>query len=427
MTIILGTKLRMDFCSIERKSGVYPRRVPDSLTTTLMYHYVGSLFLMDSEEELISRYFEERQAHRGTREQSVNARRYELSFVLNLLHKAGKRLDTITTQDALGVFRAIRSMGPVDEGGDGTLSRNYSRRVIVTFKSFLTWYADNGGRIDTRKIKPVKAPGMDFAAKKKEDLLTREEIERVLTACTTSRDRAIIATLYDGSLRPGEVVGLKWGDLIRDDYGIRIVLKTPKTGKERPIRFVFAVPYINQWENDYPLPIAPTAPVFLQTVRHSHNYAPLTYAGLAKTISRLRKRTGINKLTPSIFRPSKITHDVEEGTDLQYVMLKNWGTMRTPMIDVYAKPGKDYVDRVALEKSGIAQKKPAKKTVTLAPKVCPECQTLNPANAAYCVTCGYGLTPDTRARRGTVLDVLADLATKDPEGFMDALKTLKKS
>ncbi len=378
-----------------------------------------------AELDLISQYFNERQAQKGTKEQSIAARHDEIKFAVRILHDQGGRLDTITTAQALRVVNKIRKLGPVDSGGTGKISKNYTRRTLVTFKSFLMWYADNGGNLDVKKIKPVTAPGMDFGAKKESDLLRRDEVERVINACINSRDRAIVATLYDGSFRPGEVLTLKWGDLERDQYGVRVLLKTPKTGKERPIRFTYAVPFLNQWEMDYPLPLTPDSPLFTQTVKHSHQYEPLTKDGLAMLIRRLRKKSGVENLTPSILRPSKITHDVEDGTDLQYIMVKNWGTLKTPMIDVYAKVGQDYVDRIALERAGIKHEvKRGPKGKKLVPVQCPECGTLNPSGAMYCMICRAGLSEDTTARKGTVLDVLRDMAKRDPEGLVEALKKL---
>ena len=380
-----------------------------------------------AELDLVSQYFEERESQKGTKRQSIESRLSEIRFAVKILHENGGRLDTITTRQALQVFKTIRSMGPAGDGGDGTLSQNYTRRIIVTFKSFLMWYADNGGSLEEKKIKGVTAPGMDFEAKSKDDILTRDEVEQVIEACTTSRDRAIIATLYDGSFRPGEIIGLKWGDLIRDDYGIRVMFITPKTKKERPIRFTYAVPFLNQWETDYPLPVTPDAPLFTQTVRHSHIYAPLTKDGLAMFIRRLRGRIENEeikkKLSPSIFRPSKITHDVEDGSDVSYICMKNWGSLKTPMIDVYAKPGQGYIDRIALEGAGIKHEvRHGPKGKALAPVQCPECGTLNRTGARYCDTCRAGLTEDATTHKDTMMDVLKRLAKEDPAGLLDALK-----
>jgi hypothetical protein len=109
-------------------------------------------------------------------------------------------------------------------------------------------------------------------------------------------------------------------------------------------------------------------------------------------IRRLKKKTGIEKLKPSIFRPTNITHDVESGKDLTYVMKKNWGHF-TKTINIYAKPGREYMDRVALSAAGIKQAPRTGQTSgSLKPLICPRCHTLNPTGAEHCIHCGYGLT-----------------------------------
>jgi len=335
----------------------------------------------------------------------------ETRAAIKILHRQGGRLDTITTAQALKVVNEIREshdLRKVSEKLEDGFSQNYSRRVIMSFKALLLWYSENTvifntpdgetkelkGNLNWKKIKAIEALGIDWDVKKSGDMLTDVEFQAVMDACTSSRDRAIVATLYDGSLRPGEIIGFTWGDLIRDDYGIRMSFITPKTKRERHIRFTYAVPFLNAWELDYPIEMTPSSSLFLQTVMHSHQYEPLTIGGLAMFIRRLKKRTGIKKLKPSIFRPSKITADVASGTDLQYIMLKNWGTLKTPMIDIYAKPGQDYVDKIALEMAGITHKVVKRQESSLQPVICPACQTLNQTGAVYCVQCGKGLSPE---------------------------------
>ncbi len=350
--------------------------------------YIETGKISRDEANLISLFLFERQSQRGITPQTALARCSEILAATRCLHDAGGELVALTNQDVLRAVAGIRAAG---------FTQNYTHRSLQTFKSFLLWYSENGADLNEKKIRGIKTPGMDWKTKKPEDLLTIEEVERTMDACTSSRDRAIISFLYDGAFRPSEIVGILWKDLEFDDYGIKMEFKTPKTGFTRQIRFTYAVPFLKTWKDDYPLDLAPTSPVFLQTKKHSLEYIPLTYNGVAMLLRRLKKSTGIQKLRPGIFRPTNITHDAEEGTDHTYLMLKNFGHMRTQMLAVYVRPNKEYIDRVALEKAGIKLKvEPRKKRVSLKPIQCPECKTLNPASATYCMTCTTGLTEETR-------------------------------
>lgn len=353
-------------------------------------HYREKGDLSREEEALITRYLFERQSERGTTIPSMVARTHELMTASRHLHKAGGRLDLVTTQGVLETVIGIR------EGG---YSKNYTHRTIQTFKAFLFWCIDEGlnDQVEERKIRKIRSPGMDWHTKKSEDLLTRDEVDQVLEACQSSRDRVIIAVLYDGGFRPGELPTMTWKDMIKDDYGYRMEFITPKTGHERFIRFTMAVPYINAWRLDYPGQVLPDSPVFLQTRGHSRDYEPLALGGIQSLFKRIRKRTGIAKLTPAIFRPTRMTHENEEGMDQTYLMMKNFGHLKTQMLAVYVKPNKAHIDQVALEKAGIKKKEKEEKLGTLAPIICPECQTMAPSGSQWCPACGYGLTDDARS------------------------------
>lgn len=364
------------------------------------------------EVDLILLHFSELEALKELRASTMRARGHDLIRASDFLHKAGGTYDNCTTAQVLKAVKGMRSAG---------FSRNTQRMMISSFKKFIKWRIEEGADIDLKKIVQIKAPAMNYDSKKAEDLLKKEEFEQVIAACRNSRDRAIIALLYDGSHRPVEVVNLKWSDLIEDDRGFAVRTKE-KTGKERFIRLTYAVPFLTIWQMDRG-PYTPEDPVFITKARG--DVRPITNATLAYLIKELRARTGIQKLKPSIFRPSKITHDVEDGLDHSYLMMKNWGSLSTRMLAVYAKPSREYIDRVALGHAGIKHEvKRGVRGKKLAPTQCPECGTLNQSGAIYCMICRAGLTQDATARHGTILDVLRDIAKRDPEGLLEALKNL---
>jgi integrase/recombinase XerD len=373
---------------------------------------VNKLRLSRAEVDLILLHFSELEAMKDLQASTMRARGHDLIRAADFLHKAGGTYDNCTTAQVLKAVKGMRSAG---------FSRNTQRMMISSFKKFIKWRIEEGAAIDLKKVMQIRAPAMNYDSKKAEDLLTKDEFEKVIAACRNSRDRAIIALLYDGSRRPVEVVNLKWVDLLEDDQGFTVRTKE-KTGKERFVRLTFAVPYLTIWQMDRG-PYTPEDPVFITKARG--DVRPITQSTLVYLIKELRARTGIKKLKPSIFRPSKITHDVEDGLDHSYLMMKNWGSLSTRMLAVYAKPSRDYIDRVALEHAGIKHEvKRGPKGKRLAPVQCPECGTLNPSGAMYCMICRAGLTEQTTARKGTVLDVLRDMAKRDPEGLVEALKKL---
>ncbi|KUG05668.1 integrase [hydrocarbon metagenome] len=375
---------------------------------------VNKSSLSRAEADLILEFFTEIQALKGISDSTVRSRGHDLIRAAAFLHEAGGTYDNFSAAQILRAISGIRKAG--------TFTLNTYRQMIATLKRFSLWMIEEkAADIDQKKIRKIKYPKMDYKAKKRDDLLTKDEFERVIAACHNSRDRALLALLYDASCRPVEVVNLKWRDLVADEHGLSLTT-SEKTGIERHIRLTYSVPYLTAWEMDRGKH-GPDDAVFV--TRDRRGVRPITHATLNFLCRALRDSTGIEKLKPSIFRPSKITHDVEDGLDRSYIMVKNWGSLSTKMIDVYAKPGDEYVDRVALEHAGIKHEvKRGPKGKRLAPLQCPECGTLNRSGALYCDTCRAGLTEDSTARLGSIADVLKRMAKEDPEGLVEALKKL---
>ena len=377
-----------------------------------------------TEADLISAFAFEIQAQRGTSDSGMLTRAWSLVRVAVALHKFNSSLDSVTTEDALKIISSLRSE---------EYSKNYLNDLIKAFKRFLLWRIENGvSTLNEKKIRAVRSPGMDWSAKKTADMLTKEEVLRAIDACTNSRDRAIISMLYDGSLRPVDLRKLTWEDVTFDEHGA-LIRTSAKTGKKRVIRLTLSTPYFAQWRTDYPGKPEGSASVFVshriyQSVGGEH--VPLEMDAIVRLIRSLRQKTGIERLSPSIFRPSRITHDVTDGYDTSYLMLKNWGTLKTSMLQVYAKPGEDFITNYAMEKAGIKiSQKVKERSHTLDPITCPQCSTINPPGKRFCGQCGSTLTEEAKTNVETVSQELRMMFVKNPKAqtiFTELLAELQK-
>jgi len=375
------------------------------------------------EASLISSFIFEIQAQRGSADSTMLTRAWSLIRVAVTLHTFGFKLDNLETEEVYRLLNQIRQSG---------ISKNYLNDQIKALKRFLLWRIENGvTTLNEKKIRAIKAPGMDWSTKKPGDMLTKEEVLTVIKACTSSRDRAIVSMLYDGSLRPVDVRQLTWAAVTFDDYGV-MIRTAAKTGKERTIRLTFSTPYLSQWRSDYPGEPEGFVPVFVshRTYRtYGGEHVPLEMDAIVRLIRSLREKTGIQKLQPSIFRPSRITHDVEDGYDASYLMLKNWGTLKTPMLQVYAKPGAEYMTNYALEKAGIQTPgKTRERSKALDPITCPRCSTLNPPGKKFCGQCGFTLSEEAKEQLDTTSQKLQKIFATNPKAeaiFLDLVKELK--
>lgn len=392
------------------------KTLPEVLDAALYKNKVN-----ENEASAILMHLAEIHSQKGIRESSMIARAKDLISSSRFIHEVGGELHHCNTEQVLKAVSKIRTAG---------FTTNTERMTIASLKRFLIWQIENGTEdLNLNKIKKIKVPKMDFNAKKREDLLTYDEVQVVIDACRNSRDRAIIALLYDGSNRPVEIKNLLWADVTFDDYGIRI-RTSEKTGNERWIRLTLAVSYLSTWRQDYSAmidhEIQPNDPVFIALIRDDKgNPRPINYSTLNNLILTLRERTGIKKLRPGIFRPTKITHDVENGYDPAYIMMKNWGSLSTRMLAVYAKPGSEYIDKVALEKAGLKRQETSSfRKDILKPIQCPICNTLNPGSADYCIKCGRSMTERAAVIQEDLIEKLRTIAKERPEELIEAIKKL---
>lgn len=311
-------------------------------------------------------------------------RTVQASLIEQCLGIIGKPLPEITTDDLLKVRDTVTA---------SDYRPNYQRRLILSLRRFFLWYGKGAG-LDLEEIKSIKLPKGQWKTKKPEDMLTPADVETVLKAVKNARDRAFLAMLWDGSNRPVELLTLNWEDIGADQYGY-FFKTSAKTGKERHIRLTISIPYLEAWKRDYPGEPAGQNPVFVTVHKVNGKNIRWTRDAASALMKELRRATGMKKLKLSIFRPSRITHDVKAGYDMPYIMKKNWGSLKTNMIDLYTNIDSDYVDQVALRQAGMArvEEMKDKEQYKLEVPECPGCHTLNVMGSQFCSRCLTPLTP----------------------------------
>jgi site-specific recombinase XerD len=207
---------------------------------------------------------------------------------------------------------------------------------------------------------------VDTRTKSADKLLAPDEIEALLCACQTSRDRALIALLYESGCRIGELARLTWSRVRFDTYGVIVTVDDTKCHTQRYVRLVMARPYLAAWRSDYPFDPEGESLVFV-----THQKKPLTHGSIYHQLTRLSRRAGILKnVHPHIFRHSRITHLINQGTNESVIKMMMWGNLSTNMFATYAHIcGKD-IDREVLGQYGIIQKE-GKEATSLEPFWCP--------------------------------------------------------
>ena len=162
-------------------------------------------------------------------------------------------------------------------------------------------------------IREIKVPSGSSMTKTAAQMLTEEEIHRMIKACTRSIDRCYIAVIYEAALRIKELGTLTW-DQVSSGKNTVIINTDGKTGRPRHIPLIMAKPYIAQWRADYPLVPEGTAYVFIS----EQEKKPLRYKALEKRLRVIALRAGITKkVSPHLIRHTRITHLFTGGTGIQ--------------------------------------------------------------------------------------------------------------
>lgn len=164
-------------------------------------------------------------------------------------------------------------------------------------------------------------------------VLTKAEVDRLINAANSLRDKAILQTLYCG-LRVSEVVGLRRQDV--DLENRKISVRNGKGGKDR------IIPMSNV--------LAELLKDYLQTPPEGAKAKifDLTIKGVEDIVSACAARAKIRKrVTPHKLRHSYATHLLENGTDIRYIQ-KLLGHSNLNTTQIYTQVTDKALDKIVL-------------------------------------------------------------------------------
>ena len=234
--------------------------------------------------------------------------------------------------------------------------------------------------------------------KRKPDVLTEEEVSRMIEAAVNERDRAIIAVGYEAGLRIGELASLTWGNVIWTEWGAKIKVHG-KTG-ERVIPIVMAASYLKEWMIVHPAydvksgEIDPNALVFVRTSGKDAG-KPMSYQMFAKVIKKAAAKEGIKKrVYPHILRHTRATVLANHLTEQQMNVFFGW-VQGSDMPAVYVHLSGRDIERAVKSIYGLEDEEEDK---TLKPIKCPRCGEMNVPHAKFCHKCGLLLDEKERLK-----------------------------
>lgn len=221
-----------------------------------------------------------------------------------------------TEQDLVRLVNAIKNVNVKYRGYSGKepikVTGKYSESYVlgfkVTLKRFYKWL--EGGSYP-KKVDWIKC-SHPSATVSKDDILTEEEIMRVINTCVSLRDRCFIHLTYETGARIGEVRPLRRRDIEFTNDGALVSLKTEKKrgrdkGETRTVPVVYCVPSLVEYVNSM---IDKSPEAYLWVGHGERNTGRLletsTLEGILKKAAR---KAGIRKRCyPHLLRFSRATH-----------------------------------------------------------------------------------------------------------------------
>jgi integrase/recombinase XerD len=173
------------------------------------------------------------------------------------------------------------------------------------------------GKPQARRAIAMKAPT------KLPRVLTVDEVQTVLDACTHLRDRFLFALLHDSGVRVGEALGLRHEDIAAAELEVRIVPRVnanrarSKSQRQRSIPVSAGLirlhgDYMHEeygdLDSDY---------VFVNLFADPCGHA-LAYPAVYDLVLRLRRRTGVD-FDPHWFRHGAATRMLRDGVPIEVV------------------------------------------------------------------------------------------------------------
>ena len=225
---------------------------------------------------------------------------------------------------------------------------------------------------------------------RKPDILSKDEVLAVIKAARHPRNKAMVALLYEGGFRIGELASIKCKDIEFNNYGGKVKVRG-KTG-ERLVPFVMSESYLKIWMSMHPLP-EEDRPLFVGLCTKSYGNS-LTYTMYRNIVKRAVTDAGIKKrITPHTFRHSRATHLASTLTESEMCHYLGW-ELGSDMPKIYVHLSGRDIDNAIYNKVYGLKTEDSKHQNNIKPVECPRCKESCGPTSEYCYRCGMPLKED---------------------------------
>jgi len=293
---------------------------------------------------------------------------------------------------------------------------------VIEFKVFFKWLlGEEKAKVLLKNIKK--------SHKKRElpveQLLTREDVQKLIGVCERQRDRALIALLWDSGARITEVLNIDVGDLAFDKYGATVIVDG-KTGR-RKIRLVSSVPDLRAWLEQHPHGTDPKAPLFI-TSRSFTEGKPRRLAG--RTVNTFMLRIGpqagvYRPCNPHAIRHARLTDLTKQGlSEMELRIFAGWSSS-SAMPDTYVHLSGGDVEAKILRNAGLLDEEEDTGPGPMDPVKCPRCKQMNAPGARFCMYCMSPMSEKVARQVDQAEEAMREAMTADPDLLIKAAEIIR--
>lgn len=246
-------------------------------------------------------------------------------------------------------------------------------------------------------------------------IFTKTEIDAMIDAALTLRDKALIATFYESGARRDELLSLPLSKVQIHPDGVVIFVKG-KTGERRNL-LTWASSYIRDWLNTHPDSENPNAPLFCSRVPP---HGRICNTDLYLQLKKIAERAGIKKrVHPHMFRHTRITHMLANnwGSPAAINMFVGW-EVDSGMVRVYSQLAGNDLDEIVRRASGIEKEDEDDGMKVIK---CPRCREVMPKSIDRCSRCWFPFTEKAMAEDRALLAQEAAADKHEMEKHVESL------
>jgi site-specific recombinase XerD len=272
-------------------------------------------------------------------------------------------------------------------------SESYMNFIRSVIKYFFKWLYQTDEFPDC--VKWIKPKNIRRELDPKE-ILTEEEIFKLIRAADNKRDRALVHILYESGGRVSEIRNLNVQDVTFESVDGHITAKLNITqgntkGKQKGkyLRLVDSAQSLMDWLEEHPSPL-PNEPLWINT--YNNLGGAISLATIRRILDRLARLCKITKpVHPHALRHAQVTSSAKYLSDQQLKQKFGW-TAGSRMLQTYTHLTDETIDEQELQMRGLKRVKANSKRILTHIK-CEQCGKVYSAGKRIC-DCGRPLDPD---------------------------------